>query len=238
MTASPATAAPSSMTRGSGHFRGPHAGIVAAIFTILFNTGLYQVTVFSARPFFPGPYQPVADMVKFFAERSHAATLCAFYHFGAAIALGIFTATVVSQLRFLGVRAAGTWIALFGGLATSWNMMASACVLWATAHAGIAGDAMLTQALYYIQYALGGPGFSVPLGLLMAGVCITSWFYRLLPKWLCIFGLFLAICGAISWLNLIFPGTILLIPLVRFPGFIWLMLAGFLLPRKIAMRNE
>ncbi len=238
MTASPASTASPAVARRGAQFRGPHAGIVAVIFTVLFNTGLYQVTMFSGRPFFPGPYQPVADMMKFFAERPHAATLCAFYHFGAAIALGIFTATVVSQLLCLGVRAAGAWIALFGGFLTSWNMAASACVLWATAHTGIAGDAMLTQALYYIQYAFGGPGFSVPMGLLMAGVCVTAWFRRLLPRWLCVFGLFLAICGELSWLNLVFPKTLPLIPLVRFPGFIWLMLAGFLLPRKIAPLNQ
>jgi hypothetical protein len=49
--------------------------------------------------------------------------------FGSAIPLGLFTATAVSQLQFLGVRAAGTSIALFGGFATATTMLASAAVL-------------------------------------------------------------------------------------------------------------
>jgi hypothetical protein len=71
----------------------------------------------------------------------------------------------------------------------------------------IAQDTTLVQALYYLQYVFGGPGFSVPLGLLMAGMSIPSGFMKLLPKWLVVFDLFLAICGELSWLNLIFPKT-------------------------------
>jgi len=49
-----------------------------------------------------------------------------------------------------------------------------------------------TTALYYLSYAFGGPGFSVPMGLLMAGVCIPAAFRKLLPKWVVAFGLLLA----------------------------------------------
>jgi hypothetical protein len=56
---------------------------------------------------------------------------------------------------------------------------------------------------YYASYAFGGPGFSVPMGLLIAGVCVPAAFLRLLPKWLVTFGLILAVCGELSWLNLI-----------------------------------
>jgi hypothetical protein len=48
------------------------------------------------------------------------------------------------------------------------------------------------------------------------------------------FGLLLAIAGELSWLNLVFPQVLFLIPLVRFPGFIWLISAGFALPKTIA----
>jgi hypothetical protein len=210
---------------------GPHLGVVATIFTVLFLAGLYPVTIFGGKPYFPIPWESASTIASFFQMRPSAVLLCAFFHFGAAIALGIFTATVVSQLRFLGVRAAGAYIALFGGLATALNIGASASVLWVMARPGIAQDVTLTEALYYLQYVFGGPGFSVPLGLLMAGVSIPSAFMKLLPKWLVIFGLFLAVCGELSWLNLVFPKTLFLIPLTRFPGFVWLIATGFLLPK-------
>jgi hypothetical protein len=65
----------------------------------------------------------------------------------------------------------------------------------------------------------------------MAGVSIPSAFMKLLPKWLVVFGIFLAVCGELSWLNLVFPKTLFLIPLTRFPGFVWLVATGFLLPK-------
>jgi hypothetical protein len=86
-------------------------------------------------------------------------------------------------------------------------------------------------ALYYLGYGLGGPGFSVPMGLLMAGISVTAAFLKLLPRWVIVLGLVLAVAGELSWLNLAFPKLLFLIPLVRFPGFIWLIAVGFLLPK-------
>jgi hypothetical protein len=103
---------------------------------VLFNTGLYFVTSFNDKPFFPGPGEPANVIVTYFQTRAAAA--CSFFHFGAAIVLGIFTAPVVSQLRFLGVKAAGAYIALFGGLRTSFSIMASATTLWTMAYPGVA----------------------------------------------------------------------------------------------------
>src|SRR5450755_3641714 len=109
---------------------GPPLGIVGTIFVLLFLTGLYPVTAFGGLPHFPGPGESLSTMLAFFQARPSAVLFCAAFQFGAAIPLGIFTATAVSRLRFLGVRAAGTDMALFGGFATAINMMASSSVLW------------------------------------------------------------------------------------------------------------
>lgn len=220
------------------HHRGPHPGVVAIVFTILFLAGLAPVTTLGGMPYFPGPSESAATIQAFFLARPTAALLCAFLHFGAAVPLGIFTATMVSQLRFLGVRAAGTYIALFGGLTTAFDMFASSSVLSTMAHPGIAQDATLTHALYWLQIALGGPGYSVPLGILIAGISVTGAFRRVLPKWLVIFGLLIAACGALSWFYLITAKALFLIPLTRFPGFLWMIAAGFALPRTTLARSE
>lgn len=213
---------------------GPPLGIVATIFVLLFTAGLYPVTAFGGKPVFPGPGESLDVIVAFFQARPSAVLLCAALHFGAAIPLGIFTATVVSQLRFLGVRAAGAYIALFGGFATAFNMMAATSVLWTMSYPGIAQDSTLLQALYRVQFALGGPGFSVPFGLLIAGVSVTAGFSKLLPKWIVVLGLVLAVVGELSWLDILFPKALFRIPLTRFPGFIWLIAAGFALPKTVA----
>src|ERR1017187_8292933 len=43
-----------------------------------------------------------------------------------------------------------------------------------------------------------------------------------------------AVAGELSWLNLVFPQALFLIPFVRFPGFLWLIAAGLALPKTIA----
>jgi len=210
---------------------GPNPGIVAIIHALLFNAGLYFVISFTGRPHFPGPWESRETIAAYFQGHSGAVLACAFLQFGAAIPLGIFTATMVSRLQFLGVRVAGVSIALFGGLMTAFNMAASALILWVMAYPGIAQDAAVLRALYYLTFAFGGVGFSVPFGLLMAGICIPAAFFKLLPKWLVVFGIALAIIGEFSALSLIISKALFLIPLTRFLGFIWLIGAGFSLPK-------
>ena len=66
----------------------------------------------------------------------------------------------------------------------------------------------------------------------MAGVSISAGLTKLMPKWIMILGLFLAACGELSVFHLICPQLLFLIPLVRFPGFIWIIAVGFALPKS------
>jgi hypothetical protein len=218
---------------------GPHLGMLAIVYTLLFNAGLCAVSAFGIpfgvkEPYWPGPWEPPSVIVSYFQAHSTAALICMFLQFGALIPLGIFAASIVSRLRFLGITAAGPNIALFGGLMTVFDSASAGFTTWAMIHPGVTQDVPLTTALYYLSYAFGGPGFSVPMGLLMAGVCISAGLQKLLPKWIVIFGLLLATAGELSWFNLVSPKALFLIPLVRFPGFIWLIATGFMLPRAVA----
>lgn len=210
----------------------PPLGILAIVYTVLFCAGLYPVI---GKPDFPLPWAPMPHIQLFFEQRHAAALLCAFLQFGAAIPLGIFAAAAVSRLKFFGVRAAGADIALFGGFATAALMLVSSSVLWTMTIPGIAQDPPLITALLNLDFALGGPGFSVPFGLFMAGISVPLLFRRLTPRWIPILGLVLAACGELSWLSIEYHSTVLLIPLTRFLGFIWMIAVGFALPVR-AMR--
>ena len=142
------------------HHASPHLGLVAIIFTVLFLAGLYPVTVFGGLPYFPGPWEAPDVIANFFRAKPGAVLACAFFHFGAAIVLGIFTASIVSRLQFLGVRAAGVFIALFGGLATALDMVAEASILSVMTRPGVVENGGLILALYHLQIAFGGVGFS------------------------------------------------------------------------------
>ena len=210
--------------------RGPHLGMLAIMSTVLFCAGLALVNPISGKPYFPRPWEWSQTIALFFKLRGKAALLCAFLQFGSAIPLGVFAATIYSRLNFLGVRAAGASIAMFGGLAASSAIASSALVLWVTAHNGVAQDSSQTQALYLLSYALGGLGYAVALGHLIAGISASALFYRLAPRWIAILGFLLAVTGVLSWFYLYFEDVVFLIPLTRFFGFVWMIAMGFALP--------
>ena len=215
-----------------GH-KGPHPGLLAILYMVLFCAGLYPVTLFYKLPYWPGPWEPASTIVPFFQTQGARVVLCLFLQLGAMVCLGIFTATVVSRLHFLGSRAAGTYIALFGGFLVVADSFAGTMATLAMVHPSVSPHDGVVIALYYLGYGLGGPGFSIPMGLLIAGITITAAFMRVLPRWVIVFGLILAVAGELSWLHIIlYPKLLFLIPLTRFPGFIWLIAVGFLLPKS------
>jgi hypothetical protein len=203
---------------------------MAIAYTALFLAGLYPVTLFGGQPYYPGPWESADTIAAFFQARPTAVRVCAFLQFGAAIPLGIFTASIVSRLQFLGSRAAGVSIALFGGFTTAVMMMAASIALWVMAQPGIADSSPVLQALYWLTQGFGGAGFSVPFGLLVAGVTIPAAFMRLISKWIVVLGMAVAICGELSWLYMMVPGALPLVPLARFPGFVWIIAVGLALP--------
>jgi len=221
----------SNTVAGAAHHASPNLGAVATVFTVLKVSSILVVSDLAAAQHFPSPLQPAREIVAYFAAHPSAVLICAFLQFGAAIPLGIFTAAMVSRLRFLGISAAGAYIALFGGFAAAFDMTVSALIQWVIVHPAAAPGDALVPALYYLQFGFGGPGYSVPLGLLLAGVSIPAGFMRLLPKWVVALGLVIAVIGELSWLSLVVPRALFLIPLTRFPAFIWLIAAGFAMPQ-------
>jgi hypothetical protein len=218
--------------------QGPHLALLAILYTVLFNVGLYPVTAMAGKPWWPGPWEPASVIVPYFQTHHTKVLICLFLQLGAILCLGLFTAVAVSQIRFLGVRSAGLWIALLGGFLVVSDGFAGGLTTWTLLHPVIVQTPSLVLALYYLAYALGGPGFSIPMGLLMAGISIPALLHRLLPKWICILGIVLAAAGELSWFHLISPAALFLIPLTRFPGFIWLIAVAFALPRTMPFHSQ
>jgi len=222
---------------------GPSLGIAASVYTVLHLASIFVVSNLNPflRPSFPAPDAAATTIVAFFQGHPDLVRTATFFQFGAGIALGIFAVGVAFRLR--GLRASAVWvsIALVSGLMTALDIAAASHVLWAMTWPGIAQNTPLTLALYYLQYAFGGPGFSLPMGLFVAGVSIVASSMKLLPKWIIWSGFLIAVIGVVSCLNILLPVTSpipLLIPLTRFPAFVWLIAAGFALPKTSASSNQ
>jgi hypothetical protein len=216
---------------------GPHPGALATIYVALFLAGLIVVSSVAANPSFPAPSSGPQAIVAYFQAHPMLIRTSAFLSFGAVLALAVLVACVVNRLRFLGIRSAWVDIALVVGLATALDQTASHLSEWALTWPGITQDRPVTLALYYLMYGFGGPGFSVPMGLFVGTLTLIAGRWSLLPTWMVVAGFVIAAIGIVSWLNLLAPTAPLLpltIPLTRFPAFAWLILAGFILPAKLA----
>jgi len=212
--------------------RGPSLLALGIVHALLFVLGVAGATLLAGGDHFPSPFQSDALSHAWFTKHPDALRIGSFFVFGAAVPLGLFSATVASRLRFLGIEVAGVSIALFGGIAASVLLAASGLVQWALSWPGVAAEPSTARALHLLTFALGGPGTVVPLGLLIAGVSVSAGLTRLIPRWLMWFGLVVAALAELSALTLIAPAAAYLLPAARFPALIWMICVGVLLPKS------
>jgi hypothetical protein len=211
---------------------GPPLALPGFIFVGLFAGSLMVGAMLTGGVPPPIPFGATDESLRYFVDHATAVRVAAFLQFGAAIPLGLFTATIVSRFHFLGVHAAGVTIALFGGLAASFFLAASGLFQWVLSSPGVAEVIANARVLQLLVFATGGPGHVVPLGLLLAGVSIAGGLTRLLPRWLMWFGVVVAIVAELSTLTLVSERAALFLPLARFPAFIWILCVALVLPAR------
>ena len=62
---------------------GPHLWLLATLYTLLFNAGLYPVTTMAGKPYWPGPWEPADVIVAYFQTHAGQVLTCLFLQFGA-----------------------------------------------------------------------------------------------------------------------------------------------------------
>ncbi len=212
-------------------FRGPSIVLLASAHIVLFVAGLIAGSVLRHGAPFVTPFSPAEQVRTFFALSPEATRMSSFFLFGSAVPFGIFAVTTVSRLRFVGVRAAGTNITLLGGLVATIALFFSGVAGWILSVPDVSDSVTVVKAIYFFSFLCGGVLYAIGFGLFAAGVSVTSYFMRLLPRWLTFLGILLAITGELSWFSLIAYPANFLIPITRFFGFIWMLLAAITLTR-------
>jgi hypothetical protein len=213
-------------------FRGPSILLLGTIHILLFAAGLVAAATLRHGAPFINPYAAGEAIRAFFEQNPTAVRVSSFFLFASAVPLGLFAVTMVSRLRFLGVRAAGTNIALFGGLTAANALILSGLFGWVLSLPDVATSVSMVRALLFLSFLFGGAVYAVGFGLLAAGVCVTSYFYRFLPRWLIALGILVAFAGEFSSLSLVVYPANFLIPITRYLGFIWLLLAAVKLTKS------
>jgi hypothetical protein len=224
------------MMKETSRFRGPSLILLATVHILLFVAGLVAAATLRHGAPFVTPFAPAEQMRLFLAQSPTAVRLSNFFLFGSAVPFGIFAVTAVSRLRFMGVRAAGTNIALLGGLIATIALILSGSAGWILSLPEVVASAPVVKAISFLNFLFGGSVFAVGFGLLAAGVSVTSHFMRLLPRWMVVLGILVAITGELSSLSLIAYPANFFIPITRYLGLIWMLSVAVALTknRKVA----
>jgi hypothetical protein len=209
---------------------GPPLAPLAAISLVLLLIGLAIGVALAG--VMPLPYGSATAIQDYAAQAIGVAT------FASSIPLGIYAATASARLRQLGITAPGATIALAGGLLASAGLALSGLLAWTLSRPEVTSDAALVRALYYLTYLTGGPWHVVTLGLLIAGIAVPSLIVGLLPKAVAWTGLVIAGLAELTTLALIWLGLSPLLPVARFGGLVWLIVAGAMLPLRRRNRRE
>jgi hypothetical protein len=211
--------------------RSPPLGILAVVFVALFLSSIAANLIMTGGAPYPIPYNPIPTLQDYYTRFPNVMRTVSFLQFGASIPLGLFTATVVSRLLFHRIKVAGVHIALFGGLAASVFLGISALSSWTLSQPGVATEVGAMRVAQLLAFATGGFGHTVTLGLLLAGVSVPSLFTRIMPRWLSWAGLVIAAVCVLSFFSMLWPALSFLLPLGRFPAYLWLIAAGFSIPK-------
>jgi hypothetical protein len=204
-------------------FRGPSLILLATFHILVFVAGLVAAATLRHGASFVTPFAPAEEVRLFFAQSPTAVRASNFFLFASAVPFGIFAVTTVSRLRFMGVRAAGTNITFLGGLIATIALILSGTTGWVLSVPEVSASAQAVKAIFFLCFLFGGAVYSVGFGLLAAGVSVTSYFMRLLPRWIVVLGMLLAITGELSSLSLIAYPANFFIPVTRYLGLIWMV---------------
>ena len=209
--------------KSTSRFRGPSLILLATVHILLFAAGLAAAVALRHGASYVTPFAPAEALRSFFTQSPAAVRVSNFFLFGSAIPFGIFAVTTVSRLRYMGVRAAGTNIALLGGLIATIALLLSGIVGWILSVPEVLASAPIIKMVNFLNFLVGGVVFAVGFGLLAAGVSVTCYFMRLLPRWIVALGILVALAGELSSFSLIAYPANFFIPITRFVGFIWML---------------
>jgi len=182
----------------------------------------------------PLPDASGAETLAYVRSHETALRLSAFGFVAAAIPLAIWTASVSGRLRAWGVGP-GAHIAQVGGTIGAALLAFTGLAQWTLMRVET-GDAV-AKALRDLMFTIGGVGLVTFFGLLLAGVAVPMLLTGTHRR-VAIVGIALAAIAELSTLSLLFPVANATLPIARFGGLIWIIVASAMLPLSRPRRTS
>ncbi|MEV0847258.1 DUF4386 domain-containing protein [Streptomyces sp. NPDC049954] len=180
----------------------------------------------------PQPTASAATTLAYFQDHATATKVTATLQLGASVPLAIWSAIVYHRLRLLRVSAPGPGIGLAGGIIASASLGLCGLLGWATARSADLHNAAVTRTMADLMFMTGGPGHIVAFGLLLAGVAVPIAMTPVGPRTFGLIGIALAVVAEVGTLTLLNTNFGVALPIARFGGLLWLVIASIILSTK------
>lgn len=144
--------------RGARH-RGPPLVLVAGVYTLLFVASLVVLNGLTEGTWLLPGADP-NQIVAFLDDNAGPLRVVGMLQFGAAVPLMLYAASASSQLRHLGIRAAGTTITLAGGVVAATLLGVAGLGMVTAAVTADAATPATATLVHQVVFLTGGPGTS------------------------------------------------------------------------------
>ena len=152
--------------------------------------------------------------------------------FGSSMPLALTAAVLYRRLRALGITTRGSAITLVGGVLAAGALSLSGIFGWAGGRLPADAERRFGQGAGRPGVPGRGPGLRRDLRAAPSPACpVTGLLAGLLHRASAWAGLVLAAVGMLATLAFVVDGSQYLVPVVRFGGLIWLIVAASVLPR-------
>jgi hypothetical protein len=206
----------------------------AVTFAGLFLIGLVGFTL-AGLASYPSPLTATTEEIeRYFRDGRDAVRVNALVQLAATVPLVVYGALAATRLRATGDRTAAPVVVAASATLSGACLALSAVTQWAMSRPHtLENGGTLLRALQDLAFAAGGPAHVLFLGVLVAGVCLAAR-PRHLPTWITGLGAAAATLSGLSVLTLVFDRAAWVLPVARFPTFVWLLMAAIALPGATA----
>jgi len=180
---------------------------------------------------FPSPYDAPGAIADYFAQQSQAVRLQSPFMLGSAAALGCYAALISARMREVG-QIAWSHLSLMAGGISAGMLALSGLLVWVLARGGERAPVADLRTVHDLTFVTGGVCHVLFLALMIVSVSMAFGRSGLLPWPMTAVGVAIGMLGVVAVISMLVPAFTVVLPIVRFPGLLWMIIAGFLIWRR------
>ncbi|GLZ81111.1 hypothetical protein Afil01_59180 [Actinorhabdospora filicis] len=180
---------------------------------------------------YPSPFLDQDVILDWLSKNSDAAQIMSLTQLISALALLVFSARLAESLRQRD-NVAHAAIVQSAGAVSSLMLAMSALLEWVAVRPDVLTSAPAARLVHDLSFLTGGPGHVAALGLMIGTAALGLAKSRTIPSWLTVLGAIVGVAGILSVASLMTETAAYLLPIARFPGFIWIVGATVVLLKR------